>query len=153
MSCSWIPRRSSAPAAAVAAAPLPAVLAIFAALAAESLLGVSLHKPNAPLAVALVAMYSLGAYAPLRPALLGLGAALAGIGTAVAAETRASYGEFVFTFIVVAGGWLIGRGMHGRVRQTAELAQRTTELQHGREADRWAAIAEERARIARERTT
>lgn len=130
--------------------PLRAVLVIFAALAAESLLGVSLHEPNAPLAVALVAMYSLGAHAPLRPALAGLGAALAGIGTAVAAEAQASYGEFVFTILVVAGGWLMGRGMHSRVHQTAELEQRTTELERTRELDRQAAIAEERGRIARE---
>jgi signal transduction histidine kinase len=130
--------------------PLRAVMVIFAAVAAESLLGVSLHKPNAPLAVALVALYSLGAHAPWRPALLGVGTALAGIWTSVAAQPRFDRSDFVFTGIIVSGGWLVGRGMHGRVRETAELERRTTELERTREAERQAAVAEERSRIARE---
>lgn len=119
----------------------------FAALTVESLLGVSLHRPNYPFLTALVALYSLGAYAPLRPALIGLAVALAGIAVNVGLEPEGSYNEFIATFIVVAGGWLVGRAMRGRVRT---FERRTSELERVRDAERQAAVAEERGRIARE---
>jgi signal transduction histidine kinase len=128
-------------------APLAVVLVFFAALTVESLLGVSLHRPNYPFLAALVALYSLGAYAPLRPALVGLAVALAGIAANVALEPEGSYNEFIATFIFVAGGWLVGLAMRGRV---SSFERRTSELERERESERQAAVAEERGRIARE---
>jgi signal transduction histidine kinase len=131
-------------------APLTVAAVFFGAVAAESLLGVSLERPDAPLLMALVSVYTIGAYLALREALIGLAVALVGIWIGVASQTARGYSDFVFTLIVVAAGWLVGRGMHGRVRQTAELAERTLRLEQERESERRAAIDEERRRIARD---
>jgi signal transduction histidine kinase len=131
-------------------APLTVAAVFFGAVAAESLLGVSLERPDAPLLMALVSVYTVGAYLALREALIGLAVALVGIWIGVASQTARGYSDFVFTLIVVAAGWLVGRGMHGRVRQTAELAERTLRLEQERESERRAAIDEERRRIARD---
>jgi signal transduction histidine kinase len=131
-------------------APLTVAAVFFGAVAAESLLGVSLERPDAPLLMALVSVYTIGAYLALREALIGLAVALVGIWIGVASQTTRGYSDFVFTLIVVAAGWLVGRGMHGRVRQTAELAERTLRLEQERESERRAAIDEERRRIARD---
>jgi signal transduction histidine kinase len=131
-------------------APLRTVALVFGALAAESLLGVSLQKPDAPLLIGLVAVYTAGAYLPLRDSAVALALAIAGIWTSVAGQATHGQSDFAFTTIVVSGGWLVGRGMHGRVRQTSELAERTRRLEQEAEADRAAAVAEERRRIARD---
>ncbi|MGH3002651.1 MAG: histidine kinase dimerization/phosphoacceptor domain-containing protein [Gaiellaceae bacterium] len=60
------------------------------------------------------------------------------------------HSDFAFTTVVVCAGWLVGRGMRGRVRQTTELTERTRLLEQQSEAERAAAAAEERRRIARD---
>jgi signal transduction histidine kinase len=158
----WIvhvgPKSIAVPATAVAGlalsfrrrAPLLTVAAVLGAIAAESLLGVSLQKPDAPLLMALVAVYTAGAYLPLRDAVAGLALAIAGIGASFAGSSTNGHSDFAFTSVVVTAGWLVGRGMHGRVTQTAALAERTQRLEQEAEAERAAAIAEERRRIARD---
>jgi signal transduction histidine kinase len=152
------PKSIAVPATAVAAlalafrrlAPLLTVAAVLGSIAVESLLGVSLQKPDAPLLIALVAVYTAGAYLPLRDAVAGLALAIAGIGASYAGSSTNGHSDFAFTSVVVAAGWLVGRGMHGRVTQTAVLAERTQQLEQEAEAERAAAIAEERRRIARD---
>ena len=131
-------------------APLLTVTAVLGAIAAESLLGVSLQKPDAPLLMALVAVYTAGAYLPLRDAVAGLALAIAGIGAAFAGSSTNGHSDFAFTSVVVTAGWLVGRGMHGRVTQAKALVERTQRLEQEAEADRAAAITEERRRIARD---
>ena len=158
----WIldvgPKSIATPATAVAGlalafrrrAPLLTVAVVLCAIAAESLLGVSLQKPDVPLLMALVAVYTVGAYLSLRHAVAGLALALAGIGVSFAGSSTNGHSDFAFTSVVVTAGWLVGRGMHGRVTQTAALAERTQRLEHEAEAERAAAIADERRRIARD---
>jgi signal transduction histidine kinase len=131
-------------------APLAVAAAVFGAVAGESLLGVSLDRPDSPLLVALAATYAVAAYRDLRIALAGMAIALAGIWIGVAGQTTNNHSDFAFSAVVVSAGWLVGRGMRGRVRQTAELAERTRQLEEAREAERLAAVAEERRRIARD---
>ena len=131
-------------------APLAVAVAVFGAVAGESLLGVSLDRPDSPLLVALAAAYAVAAYRDLRIALAGMAIALAGIWIGVAGQSTNNHSDFAFTAVVVSAGWLVGRGMRGRVRQTAELAERTRQLEEAREAERLAAVAEERRRIARD---
>jgi signal transduction histidine kinase len=131
-------------------APLLTVAAVLGSIAAESLLGVSLQKPDAPLLMALVAVYTVGAYLPLRDAVVGLSLAIAGIGASYAGSSTNGHSDFAFTSVVVTAGWLVGRGMHGRVTQEAVLVERTQRLEQEAEADRAAAVAEERRRIARD---
>lgn len=131
-------------------APLLTVAVVLGAIATESLFGVSLHKPDAPLLMALVAVYTAGAYLPLRQAATGLVFAVGCIGVAFASSSTNGHSDFTFTLVVVSAGWLIGRGMHGRVLQTTELAERTLRLEQQAEAERAMAVAEERRRIARD---
>jgi signal transduction histidine kinase len=131
-------------------APLLTVAAVLGSIAIESLLGVSLQKPDAPLLIALVAVYTAGAYLPLRDAVAGLALAIAGIGASYAGSSTNGHSDFAFTSVVVTAGWLVGRGMHGRVTQAAVIAERTQRLEQEAVAERAAAIAEERRRIARD---
>jgi signal transduction histidine kinase len=131
-------------------APLLTVAAVLGSIAVESLLGVSLQKPDAPLLIALVAVYTAGAYLPLRDAVAGLALAIAGIGASYAGSSTNGHSDFAFTSVVVTAGWLVGRGMHGRVTQAAVIAERTQRLEQEAVAERAAAIAEERRRIARD---
>jgi signal transduction histidine kinase len=131
-------------------APLLTVAAVLGSIAIESLLGVSLQKPDAPLLIALVAVYTAGAYLSLRDAVAGLALAIAGIGASYAGSSTNGHSDFAFTSVVVTAGWLVGRGMHGRVTQAAVIAERTQRLEQEAVAERAAAIAEERRRIARD---
>jgi signal transduction histidine kinase len=131
-------------------APLLTVAVLFGAIAAESLLGVSLHKPDSPLLMALVALYTAGAYLPVRESAVALALAIGGIWTAVASQSTHGQSDFAFTLVVISAGWLVGRGMHGRVSQASELAERTARLEREAAAERVAAVEEERRRIARD---
>jgi len=131
-------------------APLAVAVAVFGAVAGESLLGVSLDRPDSPLLVALAAAYAVAAYRDLRIALAGMAIALAGIWIGVAGQSTNNHSDFAFTAVVVSAGWLVGRGMHGRVTQATALVERAQRLEQEAEADRAAAITEERRRIARD---
>lgn len=131
-------------------APLLTVAAVFGAIAGESLLGVSLHKPDSPMLIALVGLYTAGAYLRLRESSLALALAIGGIWIAVAGQSTHGQSDFAFTLVVLSAGWLVGRGMHGRVSHAGELAERTARLEREAEADRAAAVADERRRIARD---
>ena len=132
------------------AAPLLVVGATLGALAVESALGVSLHKTDYPMLMALVALYTAGAYLPLREAAAALAIAAGCIWISFAASQTNGHSDFVFTLVVISAGWLVGRGMHGRTQQARELTERTRLLEREAEAERAAAVAEERRRIARD---
>jgi signal transduction histidine kinase len=127
-------------------APLLVVAVALGSLAVESLLGVSLQKQDSPLLIALVALYTAGAYLPLRDAAAAYLVAAVCIGVATNGSSTNGHSDFAFTLIVATAAWLVGRGMRGRVRQTTELARKAEQL----ERDRAAAVAEERRRIARD---
>jgi len=132
------------------AAPLLVVGVTLGAIATESVLGVSLHKPDSPLLMALVALYTAGAYLPLRQSGAALAIAAGCIWISFSSSETGGHSDFVFTLVVASAGWLVGRGMHGRVRQTAELAERARRIEFEADAERAAAVAEERRRIARD---
>jgi signal transduction histidine kinase len=131
-------------------APLVVVGVVLGTIAMESLLGVSLHKPDAPLLVSVVALYTAAAYLPLREAALALAMAVGALWIAVAGQSTRDHSDFAFTLVVLSAAWLVGRGMHGRVTHAAELAERTERIERNAEADRAAAVAAERRRIARD---
>jgi signal transduction histidine kinase len=131
-------------------APLVVAVVVFWATAAEPLLGVSLAKPDSPMLMGFVALYAVGAYLGWGLSLVGLALAIAGTWVGADGTTTNGNSNFAFITIVVTAAWLVGRGMHGRVRQTVELEERTERLEQEREAERLAAVAEERRRIARD---
>src|SRR5262249_8786280 len=58
--------------------------------------------------------------------------------------------DLVFITLIMLGFWFAGRVVRSRNVLTAALKQRTEELEHEREERARLAVAEERARIARE---
>jgi signal transduction histidine kinase len=118
-------------------APLLVLAVVVAALTAQALLTVFLEG-LAGIAALLVAVYSVAVHAGLPRALVGLVLALG-----CAAVIAESASDAAFNGFLVTGTWLAGRAL-----RTARV--RTTELEYEREERARLAVAEERARIARE---
>jgi signal transduction histidine kinase len=99
----------------------------------------------------LVALYSVGRYSEARS--LVLAGPLALIGTALHdlkdPQFRLS-GPAIFFWALLAAAWPLGRAFRQRERAVDALSQQAEELKRGQEADARAAVAAERARIARE---
>jgi signal transduction histidine kinase len=101
----------------------------------------------------LVALYSVSAYAGRRWSLAALAICLAGSVMAWSTE-RALRPVTLLGLIpplaVVVAVWLVGRNLRTRRRYLGELEERAVRLERERDALARAAVAEERARIARE---
>ena len=97
----------------------------------------------------LVATYALGAHADVRVGLAGLALVLAffTVGAIVDDQT---VGDVIFIGILFTGTWVIGRLLERRTNEAARLERHTRVLEQEREQRAREAIAEERARIARE---
>jgi len=117
--------------------PLAVVLAVVAAAALQELLTES-TEGGSMLVALLVASYSVGAYADRAEAAVGLAAVLA-LNVLYSADAS----DFAFGVVVFGGAWLAGR----MVRRERLLTDALARVQAERER---AAVAEERARIARE---
>jgi signal transduction histidine kinase len=91
----------------------------------------------------LVAAYSAGAHLPRRDALAGLGL----VAGAILADEP---GDTIVLGPVCLGAWLAGRLWRGRERDARRMTELAAALERERVEERRLAIAEERARIARE---
>jgi signal transduction histidine kinase len=133
-------------------APLASTLVVFALFPLETAAGVSLTVPNYPIVILMLTLYSVALYAALRPALVGLVVPLLAIwlmlGLAVLRHVSDHTGgtDVVFVSVLMSASWLVGRAMRGRLHEAEELARRAERL----ETERVRAVADERARIARE---
>ena len=125
-------------------APLLVLVVVVAALSAQALLTMFLEG-LAAIAALLVAVYSVAVHAGLPRAVAGLLAALAC--GAVIAESAS---DAAFNAFLVAGTWLGGRALRTARVRTRELEALAAQLEHEREERARLAVAEERARIARE---
>jgi signal transduction histidine kinase len=103
----------------------------------------------------LVAVFSVGAYAEPRRAVLGC-AVVIGMFWVGALQDNARHpglhgpSDFVFVSVVFGGAWLLGRALRERGQRAVQLEQRAAQLQADQQAQARAAVAAERARIARE---
>jgi signal transduction histidine kinase len=105
----------------------------------------------AGIATLLIVMYSLAAYEPsVTRALVG------GVVLGVAANTDlivnglSQDAFWPFRLLFLAGAWLAGRVVHRQRRQVGELTHQAVRLARDREERAAAAVAQERARLARE---
>jgi len=101
----------------------------------------------------LIALYSVAAYRSRRWSLSALAVGLLGVvlaWTAANADRHVSPFGLVAPTVVVVAVWLVGRTIRTRRGYLAELEQRAVRLERERDALARAAVAEERARIARE---
>jgi signal transduction histidine kinase len=133
----------SAPLAWRRAAPLPAVAASMAGAVVLAILTVDDTEPQTPIVAMLVAAYSAGAYLPRREA-------LAGLALVVGAILVDEAGDTIVLGPVCLGAWLAGRVWQGRERDARRMTELAAALERERVEERRLAIAEERARIARE---
>lgn len=124
-------------------APLAAALVVSAALAGRALVAEPLEVYPMTLAL-LVTAYSVASYAPLRDALLAAGfAALAVAVAVVQGSGTAATPDPLPSAVLYGTVWLVGRVVGVR-------HQRAESLHRERETLAAEAVAEERARIARE---
>jgi signal transduction histidine kinase len=105
-------------------------------------------KTTAVLAAMIVAIYSVAAFVPARRALLGLAVVMSVFGAGMTIEGKPE--DIVFAGVIIGGVWAAGRLAYAH-RQTADaMADRAAIAERSREERARAAVAEERARIARE---
>jgi signal transduction histidine kinase len=100
----------------------------------------------------LLAVYALGRYADSRPSAIGMAAVVAGV-LAVdlpRLQDGAPLDEVLPGWFVIAGVWGLGRWIRRRQGETEALQARAALLERDREEAARAAVAHERARIARE---
>jgi signal transduction histidine kinase len=132
------------------AAPLPAVVATVTGYAVAVVLGVPADEPLVPMLAPLLAIYSLGAHASRSNIIAG--GALAISAYAVASLAGPDQGTFGFIAISlgVVGAIGVGRAVRELGFETDLLEARTSQLERERDEMAQVAVAEERARIARE---
>ena len=97
----------------------------------------------------LIAFYSAGAHAALRPALSALGIGLLAFWISDALQHHPP-SEYFASAVLVGGSWLSGRALRGTRARNARLVSLTTELAAEREARARDAVLAERGRIAAE---
>jgi signal transduction histidine kinase len=97
-----------------------------------------------------MAIYALSAYSDRRRALAGAMAVLVLIWVDVLLTDNPDTSDFLFTAMLVFGPWLVGRIVAARSELAAELSDKAERLEREQEKQAELAVAEERARIARE---
>ena len=97
----------------------------------------------------LVATYAVGAHAALPRALAGLALVLVTFAVGAALDGQ-GVGDVIFVSVLFSGAWALGYLLERRSGEVAALQRRAAALESEREERARIAIAEERARIARE---
>ena len=127
---------------------VPAAGLVAAPLLARALGGMWESTPLAFFLAALIAVYSVAAYAPLVTAIAG--GMLVFAGAALSQGSSDEGFEVAVTVALLAGPWLAGWFAGPHRRESQELSALAAELERQREARAQLAVAEERARLARE---
>jgi signal transduction histidine kinase len=133
--------------------PLPLFVAPFMAavvLWQELLSGDLSENAITPIITIPLAVYSMGVLLERRVALptYALVQGLVWIAVLVGADSSAD--SFVFTFLLVGGPFLVGRIVNARIQLARELREKAARLERDQAEKQKLAVAEERARIARE---
>jgi signal transduction histidine kinase len=129
-------------------APLPSAVLVATAVAVSGATPTDLHLILAALPFA---MYSLGAHASDRGAVIGIVVALSALWSSVGIKSTANAARDIISIAVVVGtAFAVGRIMRDRELRTVASTDRAAALERGREDDLRRAASEERGRIARE---
>jgi signal transduction histidine kinase len=129
-------------------APLPATGAMMGAAIVQAAWLTSVDKTFVSVPLLALMMYSLGFHSEQREAVIGI--VFASV-TAIALSYAFDPNDVLFPvgfFFVMP--WAGGRAMRHRLLLTRELAEKAARLEHQREERAAHAVADERARIARE---
>jgi signal transduction histidine kinase len=103
-----------------------------------------------PIITVPLAVYSLGVLLDRRLATSGFVATLGLLCIAVAVGDDHSLDTFVFILLLVGGPYLVGRIVNARIQLARELREKARRLESESAEQQKLAVAEERARIARE---
>jgi signal transduction histidine kinase len=98
----------------------------------------------------MAASFLLGQLPDARQARLGLAIAVGCAAIIVSNDPNHAAGDFVFIPALFAIAWLVGYALRERVEQAEAAEERASRAEREREASARLAVAEERARIARE---
>jgi signal transduction histidine kinase len=121
---------------------LATAVAVTIGFVAEAALGVPSDQPVVPLVTLVLALYFLATHAGTRRAATGLGVMVAGgaiVGALHHGSLSVKLGNFAFGLVLTVATWSIGRVVRSRTERGDKL-----------EAEQHVAVADERARIARE---
>ncbi|HEX2088253.1 MAG TPA: histidine kinase [Solirubrobacteraceae bacterium] len=131
-------------------APLPGVVALFAAAVPMVRAVDESESFSAPFLMVLIWAYSLGSLPDLRTALRGLVIVWLGVTAVSLSFADPVPGDVFFPCGFAAAAWGAGRAIQHRTRLTAELHEAALRADEDREAQAARAVADERRRIARE---
>ena len=139
------------------AAPVAVLAIVFIPLLAMALAGRRIESAYVML-VLLVAFAAVGAYSERRRAVIGLAVGLALLGLVMVCEHLVDSanadppiaGDFVFLGAILGVVWTLAVALRERSVRAGELQDRADRLEREQEEQAQAAVAEERARIARE---
>jgi signal transduction histidine kinase len=98
----------------------------------------------------MIAAFLLGNLRDDTQARLGLAIVVGGAAVVIYNNPKHAPGELVFVPVLFAIGWLAGYALRERVAQAEQAEERALEAERRRESAARIAVAEERARIARE---
>jgi signal transduction histidine kinase len=129
--------------------PLPVLLVVVGGAVVN---GLSESDLGQPWFAVLLAVYAIGAHASNGATGLGMGAVAGGILAYDIPRLRdgVPIDEVIPAWFVVAGTWGLGRWMQHRRQELDMLTERTKAAEQDRQVATRAAVAHERARIARE---
>ena len=131
--------------------PFAAPAAIWVVCAALSVVdGALVPSQPAVLVAGLGSALLLGSLRDSRQALTGLAVVVGGAAVIVADKPSDLSSDIVFTPLMFAIGWLAGYALRERTVQTEAAEERAAQAERERESATRLAVAEERARIARE---
>jgi signal transduction histidine kinase len=116
----------------------------------EALNGDLVENTWAPLLIIPMAVYAVAAFCDRRRAFIGLVAVLGLAWTEVAVADRSMGGDYLFVALLTFGPWLVGRIVAARSELAAELSDKANRLEREQDKQAQLAVAQERARIARE---
>jgi signal transduction histidine kinase len=130
--------------------PVATVAVTTGGLVLAGLLGAPVGDLIVPYVAPLVALYSVGLHSTGREIVVAAAVALAAFAIVVTASPSEEAAEFVYVAAGVVAALAVGKAVRQIGFETDTLAARAAELERGQDEATRAAIAAERARIARE---
>jgi signal transduction histidine kinase len=131
--------------------PLGAPLVVLAGLATVAFVaGPDTSNLGAPFFAALLAAWTVGAYPDRRGALIGWVGLLITVACVSTQLDDSFISNVLWVGAIMSGAWLAGFAVSSRTLQVREAEERANRLAREREERAKEAVAEERARIARE---
>jgi signal transduction histidine kinase len=128
-------------------APTVALLAIASTVAIDPK---GNNELNFPFFCALAAVFTYGNITERRKAYAGYGISVAVLMFVSSVLPNKGVGDYIWPLVLFSAVWCAGYFLSTRSQQIAEAAERAERAERAREEEARAAVAEERARIARE---